>query len=116
VLKGLATKLRSGDADVADFWRCLEIAFAADVGPENFASGVRADSAEVIRCPSAPGSVVGLAAVPGRPGIDSRQEGSWVWLPSVDLGRNCLVKSGPAEDPRPGMHGTTACEKNPSDL
>lgn len=29
--------------------RCLEIAFAAGIGPENFTSGVRAESAELIR-------------------------------------------------------------------
>jgi len=49
VLKGLATRVRSKDTDIADLWRCLEIAFAAGVGPENFASGVRAESAELIR-------------------------------------------------------------------
>jgi hypothetical protein len=49
VLKSLATKVRSKDTDVADIWRCLEIAFAAGVGPEDFASGVRAESADVIR-------------------------------------------------------------------
>jgi len=49
VLKGLATRARSKDTDIADIWRCLEIAFAAGLGPENFASGVRAESAEVIR-------------------------------------------------------------------
>jgi hypothetical protein len=49
VLKGLATKVRSKDTDIADIWRCLEIAFAAGVGPDNFASGVRAESAELIR-------------------------------------------------------------------
>jgi hypothetical protein len=49
VLKGLATRVRSKDTDIADIWRCLEIAFAAGVGPENFASGVRAESAELIR-------------------------------------------------------------------
>ena len=49
VLKGLATGVRSKDTDIADIWRCLEIAFAAGVGPENFASGVRAESAELIR-------------------------------------------------------------------
>jgi hypothetical protein len=49
VLKGLATRVRSKDTDIADIWRCLEIAFAAGVGPESFASGVRAESAEVIR-------------------------------------------------------------------
>jgi hypothetical protein len=49
VLKGLATRVRSKDTDIADIWRCLEIAFAAGVGPEGFASGIRAESAEVIR-------------------------------------------------------------------
>jgi hypothetical protein len=49
VLKALATTVRSKDTDIADIWRCLEIAFAAGVGPENFASGVRAESAELIR-------------------------------------------------------------------
>jgi hypothetical protein len=49
VLKGLATRVRSKDTDIADIWRCLEIAFAAGAGPENFAGGVRAESAELIR-------------------------------------------------------------------
>jgi hypothetical protein len=49
VLKGLATKVRTKDTDVTDIWRCLEIAFVAGVGPENFTRGVRAESAEVIR-------------------------------------------------------------------
>jgi hypothetical protein len=49
VLKSLATRVRSKDTDVADIWRCLEIAFAAGAGPEDFARGVRAESAEVIR-------------------------------------------------------------------
>ena len=49
VLKGLATRVRFKDTDIADIWRCLEIAFAAGTGPENFASGVRAESAKLIR-------------------------------------------------------------------
>jgi hypothetical protein len=49
VLKAQATRVRSKDTDIADIWRCLEIAFAAGVGPENFAGGVRAESAELIR-------------------------------------------------------------------
>jgi len=49
VLKGLATRVRSKDTDIVDTWRCLEIAFAAGVGPQDFAGGVRAESAEVIR-------------------------------------------------------------------
>jgi hypothetical protein len=49
VLKGLAARVRSKDTDIRDIWRCLEIAFAAGITPENFANGVRAESAEVIR-------------------------------------------------------------------
>lgn len=49
VLKGLATRVRSKDTDISDIWRCLEIAFVAGVRPENFANGVRAESAELIR-------------------------------------------------------------------
>jgi hypothetical protein len=49
VLKSLATTVRSKDTDISDIWRCLEIVFAAGVGPADFARGVRADSAEAIR-------------------------------------------------------------------
>ena len=49
VLKGLATRIRSKDTDIADVWRCLEIAFTAGLRPADFASGIRADSARVIR-------------------------------------------------------------------
>ena len=49
VLKSLATTARSKDTDIADIWRCLEIAFAAGLGPADFTRGVRAQSAEVIR-------------------------------------------------------------------
>jgi hypothetical protein len=49
VLKGLATTVRSKDTDIADIWRCLEIAFAAGVSPEDFSIGARAESAAVIR-------------------------------------------------------------------
>jgi hypothetical protein len=49
VLKGLATTVRSKDTDVTDIWRCLEIAFATGLGPADFARGVRAETADVIR-------------------------------------------------------------------
>ncbi len=49
VLKSLATTVRSKDTDIADIWRCLEIAFAAGLGPADFTRGVRTESAEVIR-------------------------------------------------------------------
>ena len=48
-LKSLATTVRSKDTDISDIWRCLEIAFAAELGPADFTRGVRAESAEVIR-------------------------------------------------------------------
>jgi hypothetical protein len=49
VLKSLATTVRSKDTDITDVWRCLEIAFAAGIGPAQFTSGTRADSAKLIR-------------------------------------------------------------------
>jgi hypothetical protein len=49
VLKSLATTVRSKDTDTADVWRCLEIAFAAGLGPADFSRGIRAESAAVIR-------------------------------------------------------------------
>jgi hypothetical protein len=49
VLKSLATRVRSKDTDIGDVWRCLEIAYAAGLKPADFASGMRADSAEVVR-------------------------------------------------------------------
>ncbi len=49
VLKSLATTVRSKDTDIADTWRCLEIAFAAGLEPADFTARVRASSAAVIR-------------------------------------------------------------------
>jgi hypothetical protein len=49
VLKSLATTVRSKDTDTADVWGCLEIAFAAGLGPADFSRGIRAESAAVIR-------------------------------------------------------------------
>lgn len=49
VLKSLATRVRFKDTDIADVWRCLEIALAAGLSPNDFTSGVRAESAETIR-------------------------------------------------------------------
>jgi hypothetical protein len=63
VLKSLASRVRSKDTDIADIWRCLEIAFAAGLGPGDFASGVRAESAEVIRSLFGSGRNVPMAAL-----------------------------------------------------
>lgn len=49
VLKSLATRVRSKDTDIADVWRCLEIALKAGLGPSDITSGIRAESAQVIR-------------------------------------------------------------------
>jgi hypothetical protein len=38
VLKSLATTVRFKDTDITDIWRCLEIAFAAGLGPADFYS------------------------------------------------------------------------------
>jgi hypothetical protein len=49
VLKSLATQVRSKTTDVADIWRCLEIAAAASVPPAAFSSGDRAIAATIVR-------------------------------------------------------------------
>jgi hypothetical protein len=49
VLKSLATTVRFKDTDIVDIWRCLEIAFAAGLNPGDFASGVRAEAAKIVR-------------------------------------------------------------------
>ena len=49
MLKSLATKVRHKDTDIADIWRCLEIAFAAGVTPADFGGGIKAESAARIR-------------------------------------------------------------------
>ena len=49
VLKSLATQVRHKDTDVADIWRCLEIAFAAGITPADFRGGIKAESATRIR-------------------------------------------------------------------
>ncbi len=49
VLKALATRVRNKATDVADIWRCLEIAFAAGVVPSDFAGADRRDAAAIAR-------------------------------------------------------------------
>ena len=49
VLKAFATSVRMKGTDIIDVWRCLEIAFAAGVGPEAFANGEQAEAAALIR-------------------------------------------------------------------
>jgi hypothetical protein len=49
ILKSLATRVRSKDTDIADIWRCLEIAFAPGLGPADFTQSLRAERAAQIR-------------------------------------------------------------------
>ncbi len=49
VLKALSTQVRKVGTDVVDIWRCLEVAFAANVDPAEFAAGSPADAAAVVR-------------------------------------------------------------------
>lgn len=49
VLKGLATRVRVKATDATDIWRCLEIAYAAGVIPQDFSRSGRDDAAAVIR-------------------------------------------------------------------
>jgi hypothetical protein len=49
VLKSLATRVRIKDTDIADIWRCLEIAFAAGSAPSDFIGGARPEAAAIVR-------------------------------------------------------------------
>ncbi|SRR6266568_2270754 len=49
VLKSLATRVRIKDTDIADIWRCLEIAFAAGVAPSDFTGRARVEAAAIVR-------------------------------------------------------------------
>lgn len=49
VLKSLATRVRIKDTDIADIWRCLEIAFAAGCTPSDFTRGARPEAAAIVR-------------------------------------------------------------------
>ncbi len=49
ILKSLATRVRSRDTDITDIWRCLEIAFAAGLGPADFTGRLRVEGAAQVR-------------------------------------------------------------------
>jgi hypothetical protein len=49
VLKGLATRVRVKATDTTDIWRCLEIAFAARVVPQDFSRSGRDEAAAAIQ-------------------------------------------------------------------
>jgi hypothetical protein len=49
VLKALATHVRYKTTDVVDVWRCLEVAFAAGVNPDEFSEGEPARAADIVR-------------------------------------------------------------------
>lgn len=49
VLKALATTVRSKDTDIVDVWRCLEVGYAAGLGPRDFDAGAAADAAATVR-------------------------------------------------------------------
>lgn len=48
-LKAYATTVRSKDTDVVDIWRCLEVAFAAEVATTEFADGRAAEAKAILR-------------------------------------------------------------------
>jgi hypothetical protein len=63
VLKSLATHVRSKTTDVADIWRCLEVAFAAAVTPAEFSGTVRTEAAAIVRSLFANRKGPGMAAL-----------------------------------------------------
>lgn len=48
-LKAHATRVRSKGTDVVDLWRCLEVGFAAGLGPSEFIAGEPADVRQIVR-------------------------------------------------------------------
>jgi hypothetical protein len=72
VLKGLATQVRAKATDVADIWRCLEVAFAAGLSPADFANGVRAESAAIVRALFASRHGAGMTALAGEQRLSDR--------------------------------------------
>jgi hypothetical protein len=63
VLKALATRVRDKATDVTDIWRCLEIALAAGVVPQDFSSGDRNKAATLIRALFKERNGAGMTAV-----------------------------------------------------
>lgn len=63
VLKSLVTRVRNKDTDVADIWRCLEIAFAAGVVPSDFSGAVRTEAVAIARSLFAHRKGVGMATL-----------------------------------------------------
>jgi hypothetical protein len=71
VLKGFATRVRNKATDVVDVWRCLEVAFAAGVGPDEFALGVPAEAAAHIRTLFERRDGPGMRALLGEQGLSA---------------------------------------------
>lgn len=63
VLKSLATRSRVKATDVVDVWRCMEVAFAAGIGPQDFTEEIPAQSAAVVRKLFARRDGAGMAAL-----------------------------------------------------
>lgn len=63
VMKSCATRDRRRATDIVDVWRCLEVAFAAGVDSSEFAKGLPAESAEIVRALFGDRNGAGMAAL-----------------------------------------------------
>ncbi len=72
VLKGLATRVRIQPTDATDIWRCLEIALAAGVIPQDFSRSGRDEAAAAIRALFARRDGGGMTALEQELGLSSQ--------------------------------------------
>jgi hypothetical protein len=72
VLKAFATRVRVKAIDATDIWRCLEIALAAGVAPQDFSRNGRDEAADIIRALFAHRDGAGMTALHEELGL-SRQ-------------------------------------------
>jgi hypothetical protein len=72
VLKAFATRVRVKATDATDIWRCLEIALAAGVAPQDFSRSGRDEAAGIIRALFAHRDSAGMTALQEELGL-SRQ-------------------------------------------
>jgi len=71
VLKAFATRARSKATDYTDIWRCLEIAYAGRVTPDEFGTQEMAEGAAITRSLFADRRGPGISVIAEDPGLSS---------------------------------------------
>lgn len=72
VLKAFACRVRSKATDVVDVWRCLEVALAAGVGPDDFDHALALEGAALVRALFKEVQGPGMSALISEQGLDAR--------------------------------------------